>query len=558
MRMRKLFAGVIAAATMLGGLALGASTANAADGDVTITVNNAQAGHTYTPYRFATFGTPQQVDGKTYVEVKVVNEAWNTALETALTTSTAAQGQPSNALVTKGTDGKYTAGAQDVSSYSSNWAAYVATLTPAQLRQFAALLTAPTSTQASGAALTPSEEQQGTSQNITTAGEGWYLVTDSYKSGDTAVSGLNAIVATSINGVTGDFVTGDEQTGQGNITALGAFNAKNENIPTVDKTVADAANPNVDFNGQTVKIGQKLSFAVKGYIPSTASGYDSYPYYIKDVASKGLTVNNGVKVYASDDANLDTAADTLLPANAYTLVGPTVQNDTTTLTEVSFTDAKSYAGKYIFVTYTATVNADVLENANKVTNEAQVSRDNQNWSDPKKTENDTLSFEFTKTNKDGSEKLEGATFSIKDGQTALRFVALATKGEYRLVTSDDTNTVNVVTSPASGKIVVKGLAAGTYTVTEETAPAGYSSTFKPTFTVTIAKGQAQVLTETGSVKYGLVDSVKNEVHNVKNVSELPLTGAAGTALFTVIGLLLAGAAATVALKSRETKRALRA
>ena len=60
------------------------------------------------------------------------------------------------------------------------------------------------------------------------------------------------------------------------------------------------------------------------------------------------------------------------------------------------------------------------------------------------------------------------------------------------------------------------------------------------------------------MKYGLVDSVKNEVHNVKNVSELPLTGAAGTALFTVIGLLLAGAAATVALKSRETKRALRA
>ena len=76
--------------------------------------------------------------------------------------------------------------------------------------------------------------------------------------------------------------------------------------------------------------------------------------------------------------------------------------------------------------------------------------------------------------------------------------------------------------------------------------------------MTIAKGQAQVLTETGSVKYGLVDSVKNEVHNVKNVSELPLTGAAGTALFTVIGLLLAGAAATVALKFRETKRALRA
>ena len=48
------------------------------------------------------------------------------------------------------------------------------------------------------------------------------------------------------------------------------------------------------------------------------------------------------------------------------------------------------------------------------------------------------------------------------------------------------------------------------------------------------------------------------VTNVKSITQLPLTGAAGTALFTVIGLLLAGAAATVALKSRETKRALRA
>ena len=47
------------------------------------------------------------------------------------------------------------------------------------------------------------------------------------------------------------------------------------------------------------------------------------------------------------------------------------------------------------------------------------------------------------------------------------------------------------------------------------------------------------------------------VKNVKSVTQLPLTGAAGTALFTVLGLLIAGAGALVYVKSRNVKHALR-
>ena len=43
-----------------------------------------------------------------------------------------------------------------------------------------------------------------------------------------------------------------------------------------------------------------------------------------------------------------------------------------------------------------------------------------------------------------------------------------------------------------------------------------------------------------------------------SITQLPLTGAAGTMLFSVIGLLIAGAAVTVFVKSRSTKRALNA
>ena len=41
------------------------------------------------------------------------------------------------------------------------------------------------------------------------------------------------------------------------------------------------------------------------------------------------------------------------------------------------------------------------------------------------------------------------------------------------------------------------------------------------------------------------------VKNVKSITQLPLTGAVGTVLFTIVALLLAGAGAAVALKSRN-------
>lgn len=70
MKMRKLFAGIAAAATLLGGMALGAVSAQADDAATTadtaaITVKNSQEGHTYSAYKFASLtvdGDAVQVD----------------------------------------------------------------------------------------------------------------------------------------------------------------------------------------------------------------------------------------------------------------------------------------------------------------------------------------------------------------------------------------------------------------------------------------------------------------------------------------------------------------
>lgn len=113
-------------------------------------------------------------------------------------------------------------------------------------------------------------------------------------------------------------------------------------------------------------------------------------------------------------------------------------------------------------------------------------------------------------------------------------------------------------------VTVKGLGEGTYTVTETHAPDGFIEVGLPSFTVTIghdADGNPTVDYGKGSDPFGLVTMpIKNDpltVMNVRSITQLPLTGAAGTMLFTVLGLLIAGAGALVYMKSRNVKRALR-
>ena len=77
MKMRKLFAGLAAAATLLSGMAIGVAAAQADDAPL-LQVNHAQEGHTYTPYKFAMFENP----GDGSVEVKTV-DAWKGAVTTA-------------------------------------------------------------------------------------------------------------------------------------------------------------------------------------------------------------------------------------------------------------------------------------------------------------------------------------------------------------------------------------------------------------------------------------------------------------------------------------------
>ena len=132
---------------------------------------------------------------------------------------------------------------------------------------------------------------------------------------------------------------------------------------------------------------------------------------------------------------------------------------------------------------------------------------------------------------DGQDRsyLEGAEFQIflTESDAAEETNALEFDGSATLTTND------------AGEILVPGLKAGDYWIVETKAPLGYTGVEEPIGPITVTAG---------SVAGAKVVDVENEQ---KPPFELPLTGAAGTVLFSIAGLGLIAIAAGAALRHRS-------
>ncbi len=203
------------------------------------------------------------------------------------------------------------------------------------------------------------------------------------------------------------------------------------------------------------------------------------------------------------------------------------------------------------MSYTGTVTTDALSGLGGVVSNKATVTTNGGTSGEGKTESKTYGFQFTKIGVDNDAKaLAGAQFVVKkDG----KYLKQAADGAWSLVA--DQKDATVFTSDKTGLVQLKGLAAGTYTVEETVAPNGYAQNFRVTFTVIIAADgkvtfKQDALKQVTPSNNGKVDATAT-VKNVKSITQLPLTGAAGTTLFAVVALLVAGAGVAVALKSRQ-------
>lgn len=315
-----------------------------------------------------------------------------------------------------------------------------------------------------------------------------------------------------------------------------------ENEDGTDKTPGSHA---------SAQVGDTLTFTLTSTIPDMTE-YSTYSFIFHDTLSSGLTFTKGsVEVYVGDTKLVNTDnAD-------FTVTEPTSEDGGSLTVTMNDFKAKhqSDAGKEIKVVYKATLNKNAVTDSvsNATTNEAYLEYSN----DPSAggtghTNHDKVyvyDFEFTLNKTDGTNPLEGAHFTLKDNDqpdaNTINLIQVqagdGTKSAiYRVAEEGETGVTDVVT-PASGKIVFRGLEAGTYKLVETEAPQGYNKVTDP-----IEVKIEATYHEDGTLQSWSVNSDGNHAIEVVNHAGtlLPGTGGIGTVVFTVAGaaIVIAGAA----------------
>lgn len=180
-------------------------------------------------------------------------------------------------------------------------------------------------------------------------------------------------------------------------------------------------------------------------------------------------------------------------------------------------------------------------------------------------------FDILKTDKAGTTKLPGAKFTIKavsgtskhDG----KYLGSYGKDGWSYLDSEPAvaDTDGVFTTGTDGKINVSGLDAGTYEVHEIAPPDGYTAISLPKFQFTITPtvsnevaGRKTITVVALSLAKGAdvrallsQDGKTLNIWNAKNITELPKTGGVGLAMIVAVGALFIAASGIFALRARR-------
>lgn len=397
-------------------------------------------------------------------------------------------------------------------------------------------------------------ENTDESVEFTVNGNGYYLVYDE----TTASLGEGRVIAAAM---------------LQNVTENTNIKLKAEKV-IVDKTVEDT-------QGQQQKaisaaIGEKVNFTVKSKVPNVV-GYDEYTFVVTDTLSKGLTLNNDIKVTIGGTEYTYYDIETLK------------NNDETTTLTITF-DSSKFAklndkmGQEIIITYSATLNANAVSTDN--TNNVEITYSNSPSTTvttiPSKVHIYTYSIDFTKKNSAGN-ALNGAKFVLKlsngnyakfdsngvfTGETTNKEEATVLESTgTELIESNEEDSESI--EKELGNVKISGLKAGSYTLIEIEAPEGYSlPNFEFTFTINQEVNDDGTL-KTASFEYTADDNntvakgymtEQNGICSttftidILNAKEgaLPTTGGIGTTIFTVIGItVMAMAVVVIIMRNRK-------
>ena len=319
-------------------------------------------------------------------------------------------------------------------------------------------------------------------------------------------------------------------------------------------------------------IGDTVTYQLTSKVPDM-TGYTSYTFKFTDTLSKGLDLKAilSVKVGSTELKAGKTGA------NTYALSYDKTNRILTVTLNDFYNFYKDHVGETITVVYTATLNKDAVIGMNPNTNKAELEFSNKPGTDETGKSEPSIvnahTFDFTifkyylKDQKNQNDKtaLAGAEFELYKANTegtaadtnAKINIIDENNGVYRQATPEEASTAGFtsakIVSDDDGKVLVKGLKAGTYYLKETKAPDGYNKLLSDIkIEITAKYNDATGELESYSVIYtynGNSTTVTNKdkatspevpVEN-KTGAQLPSTGSKGALMVTLAGIVLFGA-----------------
>lgn len=424
--------------------------------------------------------------------------------------------------------------------------------------------------------------------------DGYYLILDE----TTGVDSKTDFISANIIRVAGE-----------NVTA-----AAKGSVPTSEKGVADYTGPievttKITTNNTQANIGDRVVYSLDGVTSNNLDKYEKYEWTFNDTLPAGIAFYQIEKILVGG---------TEVAKADWTSKGITVTEPTTKATDaqaagtadapatgggslkVAFADVKTFLpADYnsdnaieLLVFYSAVVTQAATQGGtyDAMTNTMNAEFTNDPNGDGKgKTPDDKavvyeVAIDLTKVSKSDTElKLQGAEFLLsrmKDGTKQYAVVDIATGKILRWDATKANGTT--LTTDANGKLNIKGLESGQYTLTETKAPEGYAQPgengWDTVFTITavgkdaddaglesltlkIDQATANVPAEAtdakvdedgniecnGSIHLGQVAATLKNSNNIT----LPETGGIGTTIFYILGAALVIGAGIVLVTRRK-------